>query len=429
VCKLSALGLGGKCEVGVVDVVGEGGAVLRTSHEAKPGGAAKPPLRFKSVENNVGRGRRSVGAPKLGKVRVRTMVTTCNCQVRTCPACGSKMGWAVRQRLLERQAFWRRPGLLTLSIDRRCFAGAREAWERVTGERAVAELMRSLGVKRWMWVLEFQQKTGEGWPHWHVLVDLADLPRHRIDLKRAWEIWRKRWNLGGLDLTEKSAKLSNPEHAIFYLTKYLTKKPEGGFPQWVLESHSVRFLGGCRELGPLVSTPCAIEKRNPIKPNQSDKTYPPRRSHLERISSCGTTSKVWAEDVDPSSGEVSRSFLGTLPAEPARLGEMFVRQSVTGAAERRSELDLPVLPVNVVGEDGRAWVEFEMSGAPNARDVRLMRLRLEQDSPLLNERLERAEFRREMILHANQFHQRLQLERQAVRCTPGIARLQDGPER
>lgn len=148
--------------------------------------------------------------------------------------------------------------MLTLTVDRSHFASPRAAWERVSGKKALSELMWKLGVKWWFWALEFQMGKGpdphrEGWPHWHVLVDLSTCPGGRLDLERAWYLWRDCWGLGRLDLSRKKVVASSGLHGVNYITKYLTKMPRHGFPDWVLGCDSMRFVQGCRALGPLVS--------------------------------------------------------------------------------------------------------------------------------------------------------------------------------
>ena len=98
----------------------------------------------------------------------------------------------------------------------------------------------------------YQQKTGSGWPRWHILVDRSDAPHKRINLDRAWELWRDKWGLGGLQL-QAGREFDDPRHAIFYVTKYLIKPPEKGYPVWVLETKkTIRFFQGSGKLGSIL---------------------------------------------------------------------------------------------------------------------------------------------------------------------------------
>lgn len=235
--------------------------------------------------------------------------------------CGNRRGWVVRQRLLARQQLWRQPRLLTLTIDRRNFSSPVAAHREVTSKHRVVELLRALGVKLWVWVLEFQQLTGDGWPHWHILIDVADLPRGRVDLKRAWRLWCTKWGLGSVDLGKPKFHESNdPQHAIMYISKYLTKQPEGGYPLWVMKSRrAIRFVQGCQKLGPLVDVP-----RERSRASEDPPASRARRSPLlDRMAKCKQESRVWVRRVDKSTGEdLGVQFAGQLPASPGLLRDL-----------------------------------------------------------------------------------------------------------
>lgn len=85
--------------------------------------------------------------------------------------------------------------MLSLTVDRTRFASPEDAHRAITGGSYVARFMRLLGLSTWLWVLEFQTKSGDGWPHWHVLIDLEDVGGP-LDLTHAWSLWRGRWHLG-----------------------------------------------------------------------------------------------------------------------------------------------------------------------------------------------------------------------------------------
>lgn len=171
------------------------------------------------------------------------------CRCRTCPDCGPRYGRKVRARLMQKSDQFLRPALFTLTVDRSAFGSPLDAFLVITGDGYLRRLMRLLGVKRWAWTLELQMKSGDGWPHWHLVIDL---PPGGIDLQRAWRLWRDKWGLGGLDLHRKTNQ--NADHALLYVTKYLTKYPKEGFPDWILNlDRRVRWVQACRALGPVVS--------------------------------------------------------------------------------------------------------------------------------------------------------------------------------
>jgi hypothetical protein len=179
--------------------------------------------------------------------------------------------------------------------------------------------MAILGVSRWFWVLEFQEKTGEGWPHWHVLADLSHYPGGRLPrnlLKRAWHLWRDVWGVGGLDL-RKEGKFRNSLHAVLYVTKYLVKWPKRGHPTWVYKqggtsadenkSIGIRRFQGSRAVGAL-----RYETERPPDPSH-DETVPRIRQTIgEGVASCRQRLVLFRETLDTSTGESRRLYAGTV---------------------------------------------------------------------------------------------------------------------
>jgi hypothetical protein len=246
-------------------------------------------------------------------------VVPCKCRCRTCGTCGPLMGWRVRQCLLSKAERFQNPAMLSLTVDRRHFASPQEAHHRITKGSFIARLMRLLGIATWFWVLEFQTKTGDGWPHWHLLIDLADV-HNRLNLPRAWHLWRDKWKLGGLDLSVKRS-FAEPAHAVHYVTKYLTKMPEA-FPVWVIQSQNIiRFIGGCKSLGSLTGQP--PRDAESCEPDPQMKLFKePRTALIVRMSRCGETASVFCVDGDSETGEGGRSWMATIKARPMDLMEM-----------------------------------------------------------------------------------------------------------
>lgn len=179
------------------------------------------------------------------------------CKLRVCPDCGPKFGSYIRGRLHGKVASGKlafsQPRLFTLTVDRRHFASPEAAYRHIADGSYMARLLRLLGVLQWVAVLEFQSETGDGWPHWHILFDLAAVG-FKLNLAKAWHLWRDTWGLGGLDLSERKSDFQSMGHAINYQTKYLTKSPVGGWPQWVMESkRRIRFISASKSVGPIVS--------------------------------------------------------------------------------------------------------------------------------------------------------------------------------
>jgi hypothetical protein len=196
--------------------------------------------------------------------------------------------------------------------------------------------MRFLGVELWLWVLEFQQQTGTGWPHWHVLVDLSTLPNQYLDLKRAWHLWRGKWDVGGVDLQVRK-RFDNPTGAIFYVTEYLVKYPEMGFPSWVRHNAGIRFFQGCRKLGPICSE---RRYRSRTEANDDERDGQPvaprnrRRTLAEREAECGMKSIALVES-DAGGGEVTHRFAGSLAVAPNRLVMLHQQHKISGLVVER----------------------------------------------------------------------------------------------
>ncbi len=262
----------------------------------------------------------------------RLVISPCRCRVRCCVVCGRRDGWTARQRLYEHVAAGRfsAPDLLTLTVDRSRFATPEAAHKFVNAEKYVSRLMRLLGVKWWAWVLEFQTKTGDGWPHWHVLIDKSALPGRFLDLKRAWKFWRDKWGVGGLQLAG-DRKGMTPKHAVNYITKYMLKPPEGGYPSWVLHSSHLKFIGSSMAVGALTTDP----KDTSPDPDDDPEPRGPTSPLIDRMAACGQSSVLFAERVDPDTGEVRLQHVGRVPMSP----EDLANHSAAG-----------ILPVRVVAE-------------------------------------------------------------------------------
>ncbi|MFG0247550.1 MAG: hypothetical protein ACF8OB_01580 [Phycisphaeraceae bacterium JB051] len=223
--------------------------------------------------------------------------------------------------------------MFTLTVDRKAFGAPIDAFITITEGGYIRRLMRLLKVEKWAWTLELQMKTGEGWPHWHMIINL---PPCGLDLERAWRLWRDKWHLGGLDLQRKKNK--NAKHAMFYVTKYLTKYPEDGFPSWILHHPKrIRWVGGTRSLGPLVSDREVIAKD--AGDNEEAKESLPRvhRPLAMRMAECGKIVNFFIET--ECDGEVYQTFFGRMPQE-----------QVIAATHKRS-----MLPV-FNDEDGKAYL-------------------------------------------------------------------------
>lgn len=307
--------------------------------ETRPPSVDGPSVRLDSRDSKV----------TSGRVRL----VSHRCRSRCCPSCASQLGIETRTRLLATVGLWRQPQLLTFTVDRSSFASPEAALHFVHGEKLVARLMRYLGVLHWVRVVEFQEGTGDGWPHWHVLIDSADVPGGELDrdaLRRVWSIWRDRWHVGGFDAGYRRRAFNNAAHALRYITKYLVKFPGRGFPEWVLSSRRIRFWdasASVRAVLPVVGE-TANEDTVTSRPARRDE-----RPIVERVIECGHRVHVLNETVDKATGEVRNEYIGS-----ADIG----RSSVLHLSESGN------FALSVTCEDERVYV----SGASASRVLRLL---------------------------------------------------------
>ena len=292
------------------------------------------------------------------------------CNSRFCPTCGREYGFKVRAALLARVStgLFERPQLLTLTIDRsgtttgKGFGSPAEAHDYVTAMGYVRSLMRQLGVGVWAWVLEFQQGSGEGWPHWHVLIDLATCPGGRVDYGRAWHLWRDKWRMGGLDFSRAQRNWKSSAAAINYVTKYLTKLPERGYPRWVLDKaragEAVRFCGGCKAVTPLVSPPRGSKPST--DPGDGETPARVKRDLPERLAACSMKSEVVRVTRTKLGRVVKRERLGTLPATPREVAELIEAGELEEWEPTTGYWD--GVKVEHVEAEGRSWSRVTFSG-------------------------------------------------------------------
>lgn len=273
--------------------------VSRGTHAAPP----RPLHRLDLSRNNV------TGLKSTGRILAKPH----RCRCRTCEKCGPIYGRKVRGRLLLRSDEFQHPALLTLTLKPSHFDDdPSKGFLTITDGKFIARLMKHLGVKRWVWVLEFQQS---GWPHWHLLIDK---PGGFLNLKKAWHWWgwnRTRWKLGGVDLGKQQTK--DGRHAIFYITKYLVKPATHRYPDWVLDlKRRVRWVQASRAIGRLVTD---REKLEVDALSQDDEeaaaSLPPEHRTLRvRAACCGSCVEFLREFTDSKTGEIVYRFCGRLAA-------------------------------------------------------------------------------------------------------------------
>lgn len=280
---------------------------------------------------------------------------SCTCKSWLCPECRKKKGMEIRNAIINKGNLFRMPCLYTITINRNYFSGPEDAYDYVMKNKFIARLLtKELGVRRWVWVLEVQEKTGAGFPHWHILVDLADLPGqwYNKDLKisskikpdntKGWKYYPNffdlnrvhsllhKWKIGEqCELTLKRDRFSNPVHAIRYITKYLIKTPDGGFPEWMLLRSGIRFFQPSKEIGSL-----SDNVRNEQKKNEDVKERPRRgismKTPVERVAEC--RQKILFQEYDEVTGHYK--FLQVAECDLSLLKEFPGVVSITKYAKK-----------------------------------------------------------------------------------------------
>lgn len=228
--------------------------------------------------------------------------STCKC--RFCPKCAVAMGREVRDKLRIVLASFTSIQMWTLTVDPKRFASPREAHNWVQRKRVISKLVASLNSKgylftpRYFWVLEFHQN---GWPHWHLLLDASFIP---------FEYFRDEFNrigtgskdtmLGMVQFSKgrgaTSGKFDSSRHAAFYATKYITKEPEQGWPEWVLQYNGniMRYRGSnglFSHDAEAMQSADASENRELLKAERGP--YKKTETVAVRIATCGNAGLVY----------------------------------------------------------------------------------------------------------------------------------------
>lgn len=148
--------------------------------------------------------------------------------------------------------------LVTLTVNRDLWINPEACYQRVADR--VREVARAISLEGLhVTALELQGKTGDGWPHWHLIVRAADgraLEAIRSTVRRAWSVRTEHvdHDTGEVSYTRESVGFSNVKEArdrrgvARYTAKYLLK-PWPAVPSWMGESNrqlrKLRLSSGC----------------------------------------------------------------------------------------------------------------------------------------------------------------------------------------
>jgi len=247
-----------------------------------------------------------------------------------CADCSKVKGYNLRAKLIPILETFKGLLLVTFTIDPNLFSNPKEAYFYVMDKRCISVTTQDLDrwgylhSRRYFYVLEWQKETQQ--VHFHVLYDASYIPWQKLLL--SWSKHRPnnaRPVIGdrpafGTALYSKREFKGNSVHAACYVTKYLTKVPENGFPEWVMQMGKDRRIRR-------YSTSRGFWN-NPSKP-QSSSTGQTRKisklTYAERIKTCGNSVNLFEVKtlVNLETGELSnhRIWIGLLDIDSKTLFE------------------------------------------------------------------------------------------------------------
>jgi hypothetical protein len=259
---------------------------------------------------------------------------------------------------------------------------------RLAGLRVSRLFSQRLGMKVWVRVIEPQTKTGDGWMHWHCIVEAAGTtwcPDGRwVKLKELWEemrrVWWDEWQFGRMvrvDLPKSCEKVAG------YVAGYIVKGWPA-IPPWLLESDKgFRLVGFSKAAGELVRTAMKIPPRLPIERTKPVKRRRHRAKLIDRLACSGESSAVFVEGVYVGTIEAPPNdvaLVGVLGATPWLKTAVRTFQGYQGEVERLARF------IDATVERGRELVALINSTL--------------YDIGYIDEVRERVRYRREMFRHS-----------------------------
>lgn len=253
-------------------------------------------------------------------------------------------------------------------------------------------------IRRWFWVFEVQEESGDGWPHWHILLDVADLPGkwynsstkansdvkpvninawcyipHFFDLNKVHSLLRK-WKIGEqCYLSVRKDKFKQARHAINYITKYLIKTPQKGYPSWVWKHSNLRFYQPSYDVGSMKTDEIFVVAKEEKKKRGERKSG---RIPLDRVSECGL--KVLYQFYDSASDRIK--IIPPIWGTKSHLKESPVCDQI-------SEFDF---------ERKRA---FSVYGFWHIEDLKQYHSKLEKDKDFISSLMQEIDARKQLHLH------------------------------
>ncbi|QDV77687.1 rolling circle replication-associated protein [Botrimarina mediterranea] len=299
----------------------------------------------------------------LFKVDTRHECVGIGCRSWYCNDCMVGKALALRADLSKAVETFSGVFMLTLTIDPKIFKDPERELAYVQKKRCVAKLVAKLRdnprcklyTDRFFCIREFH---ADGRVHYHVLMDAKFIPFEEV--RDAWgEFEPKTYQrlagdnsprFGSVRFTKKP--FADRLHAARYVTKYLTKTPDEGFPEWVLKRRnrlqrytvSHHFWQSCGvDRGRKDPCPACTEevKRDEVSTCDPecfcDKCVGEAAPSLvamreadptieQRVSKCCSTSAILAlEEWCREDGEIytRRKFLGHVEQSPSEIADQF----------------------------------------------------------------------------------------------------------
>lgn len=230
------------------------------------------------------------------------------CRCWFCPECSRIMGYSLRKKLFPILDTFSGLLLLTFTVDPTLFTDPQSAYVYMREHRCIARTIQDLFrwgflySRRYFYVVEWQRETEQA--HFHVLVDARFIPWD--ELVRSWAKHRPK-DAGpvvgnrpefGTALISKARFNGGSAHAAGYVTKYLTKTPEHGFPAWVLrlgKTTRIRRYSASRGFWNTTSS-------KHVNRETTARRKPKQETYAEKIAACGSSVNVFEVWESPDTG-------------------------------------------------------------------------------------------------------------------------------
>jgi hypothetical protein len=255
-------------------------------------------------------------------------VSKSRCDCWFCPDCSSLKGYNLRAKLIPILETFKGLLLVTFTVDPTLFPNPKSAFLYMMDKRCISvttqDLYRwgHLHSRRYFYVVEWQKDTEQA--HFHVLYDASYIPWEA--LLRSWSKHRPkdagpvvgdRPAFGTVDFRKRDFK-GGSLHAARYVTKYLTKTPENGFPEWVRKMGEFRRIRRYSTSRGFWGNPAKSESSSDGKTRTVT-----RLTYEQRVRSCGRSVNLFEIEtvVVPETGELAaqRFWVGQLSVNSKKL--------------------------------------------------------------------------------------------------------------